>query len=305
MSYCENNKNLRVAADVTGNVIRWKFFILFVKKRPTICRELGQVCTTLYRTILHLRQMKKNRFWQSFFVMALSLFVVKTVLASDEPAKRSITLSVIDDSPQIQILREALFGAYGKLDISVQYVKMPILRSLVESDAGRIDGIQLGSKSIELSATHLQKIDVPLMNYSLSVVTLTESNEAPPNLDAVSKLASVGIVRGQKQIEILTQGWPSIIVCNDAMSAIRMLKAGRMSAILAGTSEVSVAIKKDRLDPLQFTSKEMLQIPLFHYINKTNTTLIPLISVELGKIKGNSATVLDALMTNRRVDLVK
>ena len=108
--------------------------------------------------------MKKNRFWQSFFVMALSLFILETAHATDEPAKRSITLSVIDDSPQIQLLREALFNAYGKLDISVQYVKMPILRSLVESEAGRIDGIQLGSKSIELSATHLQKIDIPLMN---------------------------------------------------------------------------------------------------------------------------------------------
>lgn len=249
--------------------------------------------------------MKKNRFWQSFFVMALSLIILETVHASDEPVKRSITLSVIDDSPQIQLLREALFNAYGKLDISVQYVKMPILRSLVESEAGRIDGIQLGSKSIELSATHLQKIDIPLMNYTLSVVTLAKSSDAPSNLDSVAKLASVGIVRGQKQVEILTQGWPSIIACNDATSAIRMLKAGRMSAILVGSSEVSAAIKKDRLDPLEFTSKEMLQIPLFHYLNKTNATLIPSISVELGKIKGNSATVLDALTTNRPVDLVK
>jgi ABC-type amino acid transport substrate-binding protein len=217
------------------------------------------------------------------------------VLADTLPKKHNITLPLVFDTQISRQLPHALDIAYGALGIKVNYEQMPGPRALIESNAGRMDGELTRTSTVEESAPNLRRIDVPMSFFVTSAIVLKNSRLAPTSLDAVSKMPSVGIVRGLNTPEHLTRGWPNITSVPSQGQALKMLQLGRIDVLLAGDEGSRDAIKTNHLNERDFEFHAIARLPTFHYLHKSNEALVPLVSAELMKFKGSHASVLDAV----------
>ncbi|MFZ6653821.1 hypothetical protein [Undibacterium sp. TJN19] len=236
-----------------------------------------------------------------------SLMLVNTAMpckADELPAtaKRSIILPVFVDGLEMRQTRYALELAYAALGIKLSFVNRPALRALIEANDGQLDGEVVRDSSIEAGHPNLIKVDVPMFNYSGSAFVLKDSTEAPVSLEAASRLPSVGIVRGARRVEFETRGWTNIVVINDHAAAVRMLKIGRITALLGAYEVIKDAILTNQFSESDFRSYEVYTMQVFHYLHKNNADIIPALSTQLNKLKGNQATVLDGLRAGKLKD---
>jgi hypothetical protein len=239
--------------------------------------------------------MKVHRLWQKLSLGLLLTCLAVLALADTLPKKHSITLPLVFDTPLSRQLAYALDIAYGALGIKVIYEPMPGQRALIESNAGRMDGELTRTSTIEESAPNLRRIGVPLSFFIASAIVLKNSGPAPTSLDAVSKMPSVGIVRGLNTPEYLTRGWHNITSLAGYGQALKMLQLGRIDVLLAGDEGARDAIKINHLNEQDFEFHTIARFPTFHYLHKSNEALVPLVSAELVKFKGPHASVLDAV----------
>lgn len=226
-------------------------------------------------------------------ISLLSTGVVGAYAAGNAPEKSSITLPVYADSATIQKSCYALEHAYQALGIVVKFVDMPAASSLVESNAGNVGGEILRTSLIEATYPNLLRVNV--LMYVWSVSTVTRSDRMAPTLAEAAIGGQVGIVRGIRTAENATQGWTNVIVVNSYSSAVRMLKAGRIDILLGGTDEIREAMHGEQLMAKDVRFKEVMSIPLYHYLHTSKAALVPAIGAELARIKGKYATVLDGL----------
>jgi len=239
--------------------------------------------------------MEVHRLWQKLSLALLLICLAVLALADTLPRKRTITLPLVFDTQLTRQLAHALDVAYGALGIKVNYEQMPGPRALIESNAGRMDGELTRTSTVEESAPNLRRIDVPLSFFIASVIVLKNSGPAPASLDTVSKMPSVGIVRGLNAPEYLTRGWPNITSLAGYGQALTMLQRGRIDVLLAGEEGARDAIKINRLNERDFEFHTLGKFPTFHYLHKSNEALVSQVSAELMKFKGPHASVLDAV----------
>jgi len=239
--------------------------------------------------------MKVHRLWQKLSLGLLLTCLVVLALADTLPKKHSITLPLVFDTPLSRQLAYALDIAYGALGVKVNYEQMPGPRALIESNAGRMDGELSRTSTVEESASNLRRVDVPLSFFIASAIVLRNFGPAPTSLDAVSKMASVGVVRGLSTPEYLTRGWPNITSLASYGQALKMLQLGRIDVLLAGDEGARDAMKINHLNARDFEFHTIAKVPTFHYLYKGNEALVPLVGAELMKFKGPHASVLDAV----------
>ncbi|MBC3920834.1 hypothetical protein H8L32_25440 [Undibacterium sp. CY18W] len=224
-------------------------------------------------------------------------------LAQETPAsfKRHIVLPVFVDGLEMRQTRFALEMAYAAIGIKVSFVARPALRALLEADSGQVDGEVVRDNSIEASAPNLVRVDVPMFRYVGSAFVL-KGSELPTSLEAASRLPSVGIVRGARRVEVETQGWSNLVPINDHGAAVRMLKIGRISTLIGAYEVVKDAILSNQFSENDFSSHEMYSIQVFHYLHKSHADIIPALGLQLNRLKGSQATVLDGLRASKIKD---
>ncbi len=215
-------------------------------------------------------------------------------------AVRTINLPVTVDSLQARQVRFALEQVYATLNVTVKFSSRPALRGLLEADAGQLDGEMIRPISIESSYPNLRRVDVPLYLNGASVWVRKESGAAPATLQALSTRKTVGIVRGIQHAETATKGWPNLVVANNYQAAMRMLQTGLIDALLGGDGPIRELFVGGQIDVAHFNSADIYATPLYHYLHVKHADILPRVQVELSKIKGQHATVLDGLLASGR-----
>jgi hypothetical protein len=157
--------------------------------------------------------MKKNYasqlqslFFSVFFYLLYCLlsFLSVSVNAHAETSKSTIILPVIVDGPDFQLARQAIKLAYSKIGVRVNYVPKPPRRAIDEANAGLLDGETARVSDQEKNYPHLYRIDVPILYYVTSGITLKSDTQVPKNFDELSKVTSVGIISGIRHTKTLS-----------------------------------------------------------------------------------------------------
>jgi len=188
-----------------------------------------------------------------------------------------------------------LQAAYRALGVTLEFVRVPAARALLESNAGRIDGELARVAGIESTYPNLRRIEPVLFFNENAVFVLKNQRIAPPDLKALARLPAVGVLNGYKITEELTVGWSNVVRINSYVSALKMLVAGRISAFFGRKEDVQIAITQLGLDASSFDEQVLLSVPLYHYLNSKHEALIPAISAELRRLQGKQGSVLPAL----------
>lgn len=199
---------------------------------------------------------------------------------------QTLKLTRIGDGPELAHMEAALTTAYGWLGVTIEFVDMPGERALVESNSGRVDGETARIAGMESRYPALRRVDVPLYINTNSIFVYGNGKPVPTSLSQLSKLGSVGIIRGWKASEDAVAGWNNVERVNSYHSALRMLKFGRLDAFLGRGEDTLLALQKENLSGGDFPSKVVLRFPLFHYLHQKHEALLPVITRELIKLKG-------------------
>jgi polar amino acid transport system substrate-binding protein len=205
-----------------------------------------------------------------------------------------LKLTRIATGPELARLEAALGEAYGKLGIQIDYVDMPGERAMVESNSGRADGETARIAGMEQEYSALRRVDVPLYINTNSVFVYGVGKVAPTSVEQLASVKRVGIVNGWKASEEATAGWKNIVRLNSYGAALQMLKLGRLDAFLGRGEDTLRALQEEKLSLSDFPNKIVLRHPLFHYLNEKHEDLIPGITRELRKLKGNKEAVVDS-----------
>lgn len=185
---------------------------------------------------------------------------------------------------------------YQALGIRIEWINMPPERALVESNAGRLDGEIGRTAAIEETLPNLQRVDVQLLDYAVSAVVRRADGPAPTNAQELARLPSLGVVRGIKLAERMTQGWPQVTTVSDHAVALRMLKAGRLRALLGSVKELRSMADADGWRDDDFSWHEIAKVQVHHYLHRKHEALVPAVRAELRRLKGSRATVLEGLL---------
>lgn len=212
-------------------------------------------------------------------------------------ADMQITLPVTVESLQGRQTRFALEMVYASLHIKANFAPRPPLRALNEADSGLLDGEMMRPAGIEVDYPNLLRVNVPLYMNS-ATATVRQGVAVPANVEALSKFKAVGIVRGIRHAEATTEGWRNVVVANNYVAAVRMLKEGMIDVLLGGDTAVIDAISSNHYDAGAFQRREVYSTPLYHYLHKRHAALLPKVQAELAKLRGQQATVLDGLQVS-------
>ncbi|MDZ7938351.1 MAG: hypothetical protein U5M53_08755 [Rhodoferax sp.] len=205
-----------------------------------------------------------------------------------------LKLTRIGTGAELARLKTALGEAYSKLGIQIDYVDMPGERAMVESNTGRVDGETARIAGMEVAYPALRRVDVPLYMNTNSAFVYGAEKVPPTSVERLAPLPRVGIVSGWKASEEATAGWKNVVRLNSYGAALQMLKLGRLDAFLGRGEDTLRALQEEKLSLNDFPNKIVLRHPLFHYLHEKHEDLIPAITRELRKLKGNREAVVDS-----------
>jgi polar amino acid transport system substrate-binding protein len=215
-------------------------------------------------------------------------------LPAQAATSQVLKLTRISSGPELTRLEAALREAYGKLGFQIEFVDMPGERAVVESNSGRADGETARIVGMEAAYPALRRVDVPLYINTNSVFIYGAGKLAPTSVEQLSSVKQMGIVGGWKASEEATAGWKNVVRLNSYGAALQMLKLGRLDAFLGRGEDTLRALQEEKLSLSDFPNKIVLRHPLFHYLNEKHEDLIPAITRELRKLKGNKEAVVDS-----------
>lgn len=223
-----------------------------------------------------------------------------TTAADSVHPDHTMVIANIATGLQVSDAQHALQRAYEALNITLKFVNMPAGRALLESNAGNVDGELARIASIESAYPNLRRVNAVLFfNENAAFVQKGEA-PAPEDLKALAMLSSVGVLNGYKITEDVTRNWPNIVRINTYSSAVKMLAAGRIAAFFGRAEDVQTAMEQLGLKANDFDSRQLLRVPLYHYLNKKHESLIPALTMELRRLQGRHESVLDSARAGAR-----
>lgn len=213
-----------------------------------------------------------TRHWQTGLMRwAWSLLLVLScpVLIAEELKTLKMDSPIQPDSPYSLFVGELLGTAYASLGYRLELESMPLGRSFIEADEGRLDGLRDRGQSIANAYPHLIQVPFPL--YDFNLVLLADRRRC--GLCELSDMNSLVTLRGfqfQEDYFSALAVHPPLIKLGDTKAVLDMLTLKRVDA----------AVLTELIVPPSFyqSSDHWIQYPLdsasiFHYLHAKHTTL--------------------------------
>lgn len=186
----------------------------------------------------------------------------------------ALRLARLDGVPDQWVGGEILRAAYARLGISLQFVAVPALRSLVESSEGRLDGEVQRILNVEAQYPTLMAVK-PSINFiepAAFVKKLDFKVRGWPSIEPYR----VGIVRGVGSSEAGTQGMSRVVPVPTMEALMRMLAAERIDVAVNDRLSGLLILNQLRLDgELRPLDPPLQHIPLYHFLHVRHAELLP------------------------------
>ncbi len=185
-------------------------------------------------------------------------------------------------------------AAYQQLNIAVDITLLPAKRALEASNAGDFDG-ELGRvAAIEQYSPNLRRVPTAIGTYVLTPLTLTAAYRSLSTIEALRESGlHIGTMLGMRTIIDALHGI-KVETAASPQSVLQMLASKRIDVAILPQGSLQIwryslpSTARDALieavehDPVQ-------SAPLYHYLHKKNSELIPFVDHELQKMTRNGA----------------
>ena len=183
--------------------------------------------------------------------------------------------------PIADISARVLKEAYKRINIEVEFKKMPAERSIENSNNGLLDGEVNRITGIEKQYSNLIMIPFPI-NFLEGVAFTKKQNITINGWDSL-KPYTIAIRLGTKFAEYGTKGMNvSKFVSNEKI--FDLVSENRYDICISSRVVGLYQIKKQNLIGIKALDPPLVKHDLFHYLNKKHEDFVPIISREIQKM---------------------
>ncbi|WP_026375923.1 hypothetical protein [Aestuariibacter salexigens] len=185
------------------------------------------------------------------------------------------------DEPAAMFVQALLERAYGNLGYQIEYRSMPLARSWVEANAGRLDGLR--ARIDEAAATYPNLVKVPFTLFEFKLLLVGDRRRC--GACDLSQIESVATVRGLRAVSEELK---------DRLSAIELVELTtpeQVLTLLEGERVDAILLADPMLPPDFFgTNPHWIQhalvtYPDYHYLNKRYSPLAESLAQELMRLE--------------------
>ncbi|WP_289027823.1 hypothetical protein [uncultured Paraglaciecola sp.] len=174
-------------------------------------------------------------------------------------------------NPLSKYLRDVLDKSYENLGFQVEHYGYPMARSIVEANAGRLDGVLIRTDTVTNEYPNLLKVPYALAEFEIMLVT----DPARCHPCDVENLDIVATVRGFKAFDYYLAKnpfAPHVTQVLNMKHLLEMLSSGRVNGIvLPYHKDVGIELN-DR-----WATKVIDVYPSYHFVHKKHAKLIPIL----------------------------
>ncbi len=195
---------------------------------------------------------------------------------------RVYTFSGGEDNTVMLIASQVLKKAYTKAGIDIEILFLPLEESLQRSNSGQTDGELVRIKKITQLYPNLRQVPVEI----ISVEAIAFSKNSTLHIKKWSDLQGhkLTIVKGTKFIEQATKDIPKEVVLSfqEAFTALAQDKTEILVIPKLAGLRLYYSHEYEDIKPV---SSALTRLPLYHFVHKKNSHLIPIITPVLQEMK--------------------
>lgn len=171
---------------------------------------------------------------------------------------------------------------FKRLDITLNYIRLPSKRSLLYANKGIDDGNISRIKGIEKNWPNLMRVPESVMSWEFTAFSRT--NDIKLNGWKSLKNYTVGHVRGWQIYEKKAAGAKKIIKAKDARQLFDLLKTGRIDLALFERFQAPYWFNKIGYSANALSTPLAVK-PLYIYVHKKHKNLVPKMAKVISEIK--------------------
>lgn len=214
-----------------------------------------------------------------FLFVAIAALITNAAWANE----KLIELDGKSHTPAAMFVQELLENAYSNIGYQVTYREVPLARSFVEANSGRLDGLRARIGTVADKYENLVKVPFNLLDFRLVLL----ADRRVCGVCNLKQLKHVVVPRGMKAFEDFHSGHEDHLVITevtDIEQALSMLSEGKTQAIILP----DISLPADYLSSRQHWIKQTLAVmPDYHYLNKKHQAVVPMVLAELEKMQSS------------------
>lgn len=190
-----------------------------------------------------------------------------------------------------------LIELYNRAEISLDFKDIPMVRSMSLANEGITDGEIVRTKLILEKYSNLMPVPTPIIIMKIHAFVIN-NDIVIETLDDLRKY-KVGIVRGVVASEKLTKEL-NVVGAKDVETLVRILKHGRIDIAISPDITTRKIISSFNYTEIVRIDPPLLEIPLYHMLNKKHKDLIPVLDYHLNQMidDGTITTILSEFISN-------
>lgn len=238
-------------------------------------RELG-----IHRLPLHLNGALKTR-RNAVLLHRFALILLVILLLPHTAWARKVYRLGYKASPVVMQAVARLEEAYTRAGLLVEFVELPHKRSLTFANDGVLDGDVARISGLETTYPNLRRVKFKVTSFN-GVALVLDKKDIFAYRKSLLDSYRVGGILGIVWVEKVMNGRPyEQVKGHDIL--FRMLLEGRVDILLSSELQARRIIESDKAlyGHVRILKPNVMELPLFHYVNKQNEDIIPLLESAL------------------------
>lgn len=230
-------------------------------------------------------------------MIGFNILVLGMLFLSQKSYSSEKTVSTVDENFTVMDAAEqVLRKVYSKTGMTLKVKKFPGSRSLIVSNNGGVDGELARISGIEKKYTNLYRLPYPIGFGELVLFSLRDVSKIR-DVKTVGG-SSFGYYRGMAAADRILKDENAYKI-KAIGSLFSMLTLGRLDHILILKSDGLRYLENNKLDIPIYYSQHILKEPVYHYLHKSNSSLIKKIEQQL-KAMHNSGELMRLFYSARK-----
>nr|WP_315186587.1 transporter substrate-binding domain-containing protein [uncultured Albidiferax sp.] len=181
-------------------------------------------------------------------------------------------------SPLAAVAEGVMKEAFKRSGLSAEFKGMPLARSIIMADEGRLDGELVRIADAVKTYPNLVAVPTPVVWLDVGIYSLDEKLVHLPRAEL--RAHTVGVTRGTLILTKYSQGM-HVTDAHNVAAALDMLTHGRFDIAMMIYIDGELGIARQQLQGIYRRPRYWASEPLYFYLNKKHAALVPRINTAL------------------------
>jgi len=221
---------------------------------------------------------------KTLYLVILTTLFNLSAFANDTPAFRfnSGSPESLSNDKEDGFYNQISAEIFKRLDIKLNYIRLPSRRSLIHVNKGIDDGHISRIKGMEKKWPNLMRVPESVMTWEFTAFSRT--SDIKINGWGSLKPYTIGHIRGWQIYEKKAAGAKKIIKAKNASQLFKLLKTGRIDLALFERAQAPYWFNKIGYSAKALSAPLAVK-PLYIYLNKKHKNLVPKMAKVISEIK--------------------